>query len=91
MRGSVLLLCRGGVRFQRVEDDANEEVFEAADRFASALAFGPFALEVGAGLAVGVAAQLPVEWRELRLAGVDHRERDVERLSRARQELELLE
>jgi hypothetical protein len=44
----VLLLCQGGARFQRVEDDASEQPFEAADRFAPAPAFGAFAFEVGA-------------------------------------------
>jgi hypothetical protein len=43
-----LLLCQGGARFECVEDDACELAFEAADRFASALAFGLLALEVGA-------------------------------------------
>jgi hypothetical protein len=42
----VLLLCQGGIRFQCVEDDADEESFEAADSFASALAFGLLAFEV---------------------------------------------
>ena len=44
----MLLLCQGGTRFQGVEDDACELAFEAADRFAAALAFGLFTLEVGA-------------------------------------------
>src|SRR5262249_36775934 len=44
-----LLLCQGWGRFEGVEDDADEESFEAADRFASALAFGTFAFEVRAG------------------------------------------
>ena len=52
-----------GARFQCVEDGAGEESFEAADRFAFALAFGLFAFEVGAG--GGVVARLrdcdPVE------------------------------
>ena len=43
-----MLLCQGGARFQRVEDGAGELSFEAADRFAFALAFGLFAFEVGA-------------------------------------------
>jgi hypothetical protein len=51
-----LLLCQGGARFQRVEDDADEESFEAADGFAAAFSFGLFAFEVGAG--VGVVAGL---------------------------------
>jgi hypothetical protein len=46
--GPALLLCQGGVRFQRVEDDACELSFEAADRLAAALPLGLFALEVGA-------------------------------------------
>jgi hypothetical protein len=46
--GPALLLCQGGARFERVEDDAYELSFEAADRFAAALALGLFALEVGA-------------------------------------------
>jgi hypothetical protein len=50
-------------RFQRVEDDARELSFEAADRFAAALALRLFALEVGAR--GGVVARLrdcdPVE------------------------------
>jgi hypothetical protein len=41
-----LLLCQGGARFQRVEDDTDEESFEAAECFAAALAFAAFALEV---------------------------------------------
>ena len=45
----MLLLCQGRVRFERVEDDADEGSFEAADRFASAFAFGLFAFEIGAG------------------------------------------
>jgi hypothetical protein len=59
----VLLLCQGGARFQCVEDDADEESFEAADRFTAALAFALFAFEVGARC--GVVARLcdcdPVE------------------------------
>ena len=43
-----MLLCQGGTRFQGVEDDADEESFEAADRFTATLAFGAFAFEVGA-------------------------------------------
>ena len=43
-----MLLCQGGGRFQRVEDDAGELAFEAADGLAAALPFGLFALEVGA-------------------------------------------
>jgi hypothetical protein len=42
-----LLLCQGGARLEDVEDDADEESFEAADRFAAAFAFGLLALEVG--------------------------------------------
>src|SRR5207247_2150117 len=52
----VLLLCQGGTRFECVEDDADELAFEAADRFAAALPFCLFALEVGAGR--GVVARL---------------------------------
>ena len=37
-----------GARFQRVEDDAGELAFEAAECFAAALALGLFAFEVGA-------------------------------------------
>ena len=59
----VLLLCQGGARFECVEDGADEESFEAADRFAAALAFALFAFEVGAR--GGVVARLcgcdPVE------------------------------
>src|SRR4029453_15056472 len=42
--GPVLLLCQDWARFERVEDDACELAFEAADRFATALAFGLLAL-----------------------------------------------
>ena len=58
-----MLLCQGGDRFQCVEDGAGEESFEAADRFAAALAFGPFALEVVAGRRVvaGLGDRDPVE------------------------------
>ena len=42
-------LCQGWARFECVEDDADEQWFEAADGFASVLAFGAFAFEVGAG------------------------------------------
>jgi hypothetical protein len=62
-RGPALLLCQDWVRFQRVEDDACELAFEAADGFAAAFPFGLFAFEVGAG--GGVVARLrdrdPVE------------------------------
>jgi len=44
-----LLLCQGWARFQAVVDGADEQSLEAADGFAAALAFGPFALEVVAG------------------------------------------
>ena len=44
--GPVLLLCQGGVRFQCLEDDADEESFEAAERFSFAFAFASFAFEV---------------------------------------------
>src|SRR5436190_11594806 len=50
--GPVLLLCQGWARFQRVEDDAGELPFEAADRFATALPLRLFALEVGASSGV---------------------------------------
>jgi hypothetical protein len=43
-----LLLCQGWARFECVEDDADEQSFEAADRLAPALAFASFAFEVGA-------------------------------------------
>jgi hypothetical protein len=39
----VLLLCQGRARFQGLEDDADEEPFQAADGFAAAFAFGSFA------------------------------------------------
>ena len=42
-------LCQGRVRFQSLEDGADEESFEAAEGFAAALALGLLALEVGAG------------------------------------------
>jgi hypothetical protein len=54
--GRALLLCQGGARLQRVEHDADEESFQAADRFAATLAFGSLPLEVGAG--AGVVARL---------------------------------
>jgi len=47
--------CRGRAGrsfFECVEDDPDEESFEAADRFAAALAFGAFAFEVSARLRV---------------------------------------
>jgi hypothetical protein len=44
-----------GARFEGVEG-SGEQSFEAADRFASALAFGLFAFEIGAG--GGVVARL---------------------------------
>jgi hypothetical protein len=58
-----LLLCQGGVRFQRVEGGADEESFEAADGFSSALAFGARAFEVGARRRVdaGLGDRDPVE------------------------------
>src|SRR4029453_11393091 len=46
--GRALLLCQGGTRLECVEDDAGEQAFEAADRFAAALPFASFAFEVGA-------------------------------------------
>ena len=45
----MLLLCQGWARFQGLEDDADEESFEATDGFAAAFSFGSFAFEVGAG------------------------------------------
>ena len=42
-----MLLCQGWARFECVEDEARELAFEAADRFAVALAFGLLALEIG--------------------------------------------
>src|SRR5439155_24877291 len=45
--GPALLLCQGWVRFERVEDNACELSFEAADRFAAAFPFCLFAFEVG--------------------------------------------
>ncbi len=64
-----LLVCQGGARFQCVEDDADEESFEAADRFAAALAFGLFAFEVGArgGVLARLCDRDPVE-RSVELA-----------------------
>jgi hypothetical protein len=44
----VLLLSQGGARFEGLEDDADEESFEAAGCFSFAFAFAAFALEVGA-------------------------------------------
>jgi len=44
-----LPLCQGRVRFQSLEDGADEESFEAAEGFAAALAFGSFVLEIRAG------------------------------------------
>src|SRR5215216_4794021 len=45
---------RGGL--QEVPDAAGEVAFEAAEGFAGGLAFGPFAVEVGAGLGVAAGA-----------------------------------
>jgi hypothetical protein len=58
-----LLLCQGGARFQGLVDDADEESFEAADGFASALSFGSFAFEVvaGGGVVAGLGDRDPVE------------------------------
>jgi hypothetical protein len=47
-----LLLCQSRARFEGVEDDADEESFEAADGLAPRLALGAFALEVDAGWVV---------------------------------------
>jgi hypothetical protein len=44
----VLLLCQDWACFECVEDDACELAFEAADRLATALAFGLLAFQVGA-------------------------------------------
>src|SRR4249919_3076786 len=44
----VLLLCQGRARFKGVEDDPDEETFEAADRLSTALALGLLPFEVGA-------------------------------------------
>ena len=44
----MLLLCQCELGFEGVEDDADEESFEAADCFASAFAFVLFAFDVGA-------------------------------------------
>ena len=59
----MLLLCQGGARFQALVDGADEEPFEAADRFAAALAFAAFALEVvaGWGVVAGLGDRDPVE------------------------------
>ena len=43
-----MLLCQGWAGFQALVDGADEESFEAADRFAATLAFGTFAFEVSA-------------------------------------------
>jgi hypothetical protein len=54
---------KAGLPFECVVDDAGELAFEAADRFASAFAFGLFAFEVGAGAGVraGLCDRDPVE------------------------------
>src|SRR4051812_15305363 len=59
----VLLLCQGWARFECVEDDADKQSFEAADRFSFAFAFGLFAFEVGAcaGVVAGLRDRDPVE------------------------------
>ena len=59
----MLLLCQGGTRFEGVEDDACELSFEAADRFAAALAFCLLALEIGARgrVVAGLGDRDPVE------------------------------
>ena len=58
-----LLLCQGGARFEGVEDGSCVESFEAADRFAFALAFGLFAFEVGpcSGVVAGLGDRDSVE------------------------------
>jgi hypothetical protein len=47
-----LLLCQGRARFQGLEDDADEESFEAAEGLPAALSLGTLALEVVAGRGV---------------------------------------
>jgi hypothetical protein len=56
-----LLVCLGS--FERVEDDADEQSFEAADCFAAALALATLALEVLAcgRVAAGLRDRDPVE------------------------------
>jgi hypothetical protein len=58
-----LLLCQGGARFQASVDGSDEEAFEAADRFAAALALGRFAFEVvaGGGVVAALGDRDPVE------------------------------
>ena len=46
----------GGAALEEVPDAAGEVALEAADGFAGALAFGSFAVEVGAGLRVAAGA-----------------------------------
>ena len=54
---------KAGLVFECLEDDADEESFEAAECFAAALAFGFLAFEVGAGAGVdaGLGDRDPVE------------------------------
>jgi hypothetical protein len=58
-----LLLCQGGARFECVEDDADEQSFQAAECFAAALPLGAFALEVVAcgRVVAGLGDRDPVE------------------------------
>ena len=60
---SVAPICQGGARFEGLVDDADEEPFEAAERFAAGLALGSFALEVVArrGVVAGLGDRDPVE------------------------------
>jgi len=60
-----LLLCQGRAGFECLVDGADEESFEAAERFAAALAFGFLAVEIGAsvGVAAGLSDRDPVESR----------------------------
>src|SRR5262245_26617487 len=61
----VLLLCQGRARFERVEDDADEQPFQGAERFAAALALGLLAFQVRAcvGVVAGLGDRDPVERR----------------------------
>jgi len=69
---------KAGFVFEGVDDGADGESFEAADRFASAFAFGLFAFEVGAcgrvvaGLCsrCGRARRWVGGWRRGRVGGV---------------------
>ena len=59
----MLLLCQGGVRFQALEDNADEVSLEAAECFSAALPFAAFALEVLASgrVVAGLRDRDPVE------------------------------